>query len=155
MRPTSYLFDQRDDCYRMYLGGLSTIDGLTLVPRDGVVTNFKLYCDGNSIHNDAEIDTVAAAIEYLKNLASHVDPVDCSCDINGGLSLSTHDDCECSFRSQTVDELKVLAVNATSMISNRSMWETLRTYAGHYVVFQKDGTFETYPDFDALVASQT
>jgi hypothetical protein len=155
MNPTSYLFDQRDGLYRLYLGGLTTVDGLRLFPSTTVVSQRKLYTDADaSAYFPPQTGTIADTIEHLSAIPKHIGLVDFSCSIAGEVEFSTHDDCECHFEAPDLTQIQNL-IDALPVTDRKiGLADILKSHPGCYIVLDGVGSFFAYPDFDSLLASQ-
>ena len=155
MKPTSYLYDERDGRYRLYLGGISTIAGLKLLPSIAAISEVECYTDAQPDDVPAiSCVTVAAAIEYISKLPDHIGVYDFSCVIESGLAFTTHDDCEAHFNAPSEQSVRDLVYLVTPTVYRERLWTTLKSNRGCYTVIDGTGQLQTYPDFDSLLESR-
>jgi hypothetical protein len=148
------VFKHCADSFRLYLGGLTTIQGLGLFSPNRKCCIEQIYMDSNPQvpANSDRVQTVAAAIDFLTGLPP-AGPFHFQCSIEPGTTLSTHDDCECHIRAADADEIwrVVDAVQpATHAATLRAKLEANPTA---YLVCEPDGSIAVYANFDAFRAS--
>lgn len=157
MNPTCYVFKRRDDGFRLYLGGLTTVEGLGLFsPNAGCrIEHIYMDCDPEVPADSDCVQTVAAAIDFLTELTP-ADPYDFQCSIEPGTELSSHDDYGCHIRAANADEIWRL-VNAVQPATHAATLRAkLEANPGAYLVCEPNGAISTYADFDAfLLASNS
>jgi len=155
MKPTSYLYDERDGEFRLYLGGVSTLDGLKLFPLSADVTEIVYYTDAEFDHPlPMHGATTAALIEHIAAIPGHIGFVDFSCVIESDCMFATHDDCECHFKTPSEDRVRILVNRVTLPEFCDRLWSILNLNRGCYVVIDAKGQSQAYPDFDALLESR-
>lgn len=106
MNLTSYVFKPCGDSFRLYLGGLTTVEGLGLFSPNATcrIDHTYMDCDPQVPADSDRVQTVAAAIDFLTGLTP-ADPDDFQCSIEPGTTLSSHDDCECHIRTASPNEI--------------------------------------------------
>ena len=155
MKPTSYLYDERDGGFRLYLGGISTLGGLNLFPRGADVTEIEYYTDAKFDHPPPmHSGTTAALIDHIAAIPDHIGFVDFSCVIESEYMFSTHDDCECHFKTSSEGSVRILVDRVTAHEFRDRLWVILNLNRGCHTVIDATGQFHTYPDFDTLLESR-
>ena len=153
MTPSSYLYDEQDGRYRLYLGGYCTIAGLKLFPQNATATCIKIYGDIKPAEPWPTSSTTTSTL--VSNLsADYIGLVDFSCVIEPECKFSTHDDGECHFDATTEDFIREIVDRATPPAYNTKLWETLKSNHGCYITINEEINFTIHPDFDALIKSK-
>ena len=135
MKPTSYRYEERDEGFQLYLGGVSTIAGLALFPPDADVTQVEYYADAEFDSPSAiEAGFNATIIEHLSKIPTHITVFDFSCSVAPGFAFSTHDDCECHIKAPSKECARGIVGAVASPENFERLWEVLDSNHGSYVV---------------------
>ena len=140
MTPSSYLYDEQDGRYRLYLGGYCTIAGLKLFPQNATATCIKIYGDTKPAEPWPTSGTTTSTL--VSNLsADYIGLVDFSCVIEPECKFSTHDDGECHFDATAEDFIREIVDRATPPAYNTKLWETLKSNHGCYITINEEINF--------------
>lgn len=159
MRPSVLLYKEAPDGYTLYLGEVSTAQGLALIEpsrRATVVrfgaTNYEGYSWGTeeqlpALHSVGEVRSFLETDEVLGL-------VDFEAEIEGIGRLSSHDDAECNFNF--TDRAALMAVMQKTVPASYSgmVINTLLSNPGIYITCSESGHISKYASFDEYLAKQ-
>lgn len=153
MTPSSYLYDERDERHRLYLGEFCTIAGLRLFPDHAEVSHVIMHSDNQSQVLDSTAKTTTSALAATL-AGDYIGLIDFSCIVERECKFSTHDDGECHFDATTEELVRTLVERATPPAYNDHLWETLKSNLGCYITINDEMQFTVHPDFDSLIESK-
>jgi hypothetical protein len=153
MYPSVYLYKETQNGYNLYLGEVSTLEGVSLLPNEIEVelieagaTNYKKY--GWATEKELpKFRTIKEIINFLKD-EEDIGLINFEIELVGIGVLRTHDDGECHFilkdKSTAIDLIKSIAPeNYKTMILS-----TLLENSGMYISVDQSGGIRKYYTFD-------
>lgn len=151
MSPTSYLFDCRNGRYQLFLGGYSTLAGIALLPSTATASIIRFHTDStDAIIRLGGTLGVPELEKKVQSIPPHISLYDFACSMDGVIEYSTHDDCECHFDSESLNQISAIFERIANKL-NANSWQLLVENPGKYIVFGEDESFVAYPDFDSLL----
>ncbi len=157
MNPSVYLYNETDNGIELYLGGCSTLDGLSLIDKHAQlnITSFGATCYkkyGWATEKEIpELKSIDEAMVFLKS-EGDIGIIEFNANIFGMGTLSTHDDGECHFilksKHQCLTYLKLVVPQQYSdMFINK-----LLNNPGLYLTCDSTGNVNKYASINNLGA---
>ena len=151
MTPSVYLYDCHNGVHTLYLGQYSTAAGLMLFDPKSELSVEQMYCDSDGDTLAPSKDSRYRIHEIISWLSLHEHTlVDFTCSI-GDVRFSTHDDCECHFECDSINQIQELVLAACPNDLRSSIVSTLQQNRGKYVRFTS-GKSIVYDTFDLYIA---
>jgi hypothetical protein len=157
MKPSVYLYNETDKDYELYLGGYSTLEGLSVFDESASLsitsfgaTLYKKY--GWATEKELpQLDSVGSLIKFLK-LEGDIGIIDFKAVLPELGTFGTHDDGECNYvlksKHQCMSVLKtVINPQHSDMFINK-----LVSNPGLYLTCNKSGKVAKYSSFDEYLA---
>lgn len=158
MRPSVYSYDEGADGFGLYLGEISTADGLALFQPSTSITILEFGATGYERVGWAtvqDLPPLRTAGEARAFLDAHeaLGLIDFEARLGDDVTISSHDDGECHLRFRDRKALiEVLQQLVPEAHAGRVMHAVL-TSQGRYVVCDPQGTITTFATFEAYLAS--
>lgn len=152
-----YLYRYKNNLHELYLGGYSLIDCLSILNYDHklVIKSFGANCYLNyGFATEKELPrfrNVGEFTEFLKQQGD-IGIVDCEIEIDSFV-LSTHDDNECTFQSQSKSEIVGLMNLILPDEYKNILINKLLINDGIYIVCDKNENIKKFASFDKYLES--
>jgi hypothetical protein len=154
MKPSVFLYNQTGDGLQLYVGPLTTAEGLALLDPTSAVTIREFGATSYQHHGFAtekDLPALPTVGELRSFLEADVGLITFSAAIEGGIALSSHDDGECHFEVPSRATLMALMQKVVPPACSGLVINALLTHPGLYVACGEDGAILKFPTFDAYV----
>ena len=158
MKPSVYLYQASEKHYELYLGEISTLDGLSILDESAPMSiiNFGATdLKGDEWTSERDLPKFSTVGELTKFLWQRdFSIVDFEADIEGIGIISTHDDAECHYKFLHM-EMCLLAIEKTTPKDFFDVLvENLMNNPGSYVTCSDEGKIVSYSSFDQYLAAK-
>lgn len=159
MEPRVFLYSSAQGRHSLYVGGLSTAEGLTLFPPQEPVSivrfgakNYKNYGWASEEH----LPQLTSAQELMTFLTSgELGLVEFEATIGGNSSVSSHDDSECNF-TFACRPMLIAAIQAFAPQSGSgALLNALLSSPETYIRCAESGQIQSFKSFDEYLAKRT
>jgi hypothetical protein len=156
--PSTYLLEERNSKFILYLGEYSSEQGMSLVPRDLEIMNISLgTTDYKNLNwaTESDFPTFTTSGELLDFLDSNeVLFLTFEVDFKDYGSLRTHDDGECHFELlNKSDVVKLIKKSAPEQYSELILAKLLE-FPNKYLTINSKGEIQVYHTFDQYLEKE-
>lgn len=158
--PGVLCYEERTEGFRLYLGEVSTAEGLALFEESTAITIVRFGATGYACFDWATeadlppLPTVGAVRGFIAENDTDLGLIDFEAQLGSDVSLSSHDDGECSLLFRERPAILVMLRRVVPPVHAEPVIQALLTNPGHYVTCDSTGIIGVFTTFEAYLASR-